>query len=81
MAPNGEAQRDLLGEAARRAGVEPASVDYVEAHGTGTPLGDPLEANAISAVYGRGRPAEAPLLLGSVSRTSGTWGRVPGWPP
>ena len=48
------------GRAPRRAGRRRASrrpdVDYVEAHGTGTPLGDPIEARALGAVLGRGRP-------------------------
>ncbi|WP_405090140.1 acyltransferase domain-containing protein [Micromonospora sp. NBC_01392] len=71
MAPNGDAQRRLLAEACRRAGVDPASVDYVEAHGTGTRLGDPLEAGAMSAVYGSGRPAGQPCLIGSVKPNIG----------
>ncbi|GAA3945060.1 type I polyketide synthase [Actinoplanes auranticolor] len=71
MAPNGEAQGELLTEACRRASVAPETVDYVEAHGTGTRLGDPLEAAALSRVYGRTRPAGDPLLLGSVKSTIG----------
>jgi 6-methylsalicylic acid synthase len=71
MAPNGEAQAELLAEACRRAGVAPGTVDYVEAHGTGTRLGDPLEAGALSRVYGRNRPAGDPLLLGSVKSSIG----------
>ena len=30
-------------------------VQYVELHGTGTPVGDPIEARAIAAAYGRDR--------------------------
>ncbi|MXI82114.1 hypothetical protein GR254_24900, partial [Mycobacterium tuberculosis] len=33
------------------------TVDYIEAHGTGTILGDPIEAEALGRVVGRGRPA------------------------
>ncbi|MFJ9779746.1 beta-ketoacyl synthase N-terminal-like domain-containing protein [Amycolatopsis sp. NPDC101161] len=68
-APNPLAQADLLRSAYASAGVDPSSVDYVEAHGTGTPLGDPLEAGALSAVLGR--PADRPLLLGSVKSNLG----------
>ncbi|MEU0797514.1 beta-ketoacyl synthase N-terminal-like domain-containing protein, partial [Amycolatopsis sp. NPDC005961] len=68
-APNPVAQADLLRSAYAVAGVDPSSVDYVEAHGTGTPLGDPLEAGALSAVLGR--EAGRPLLLGSVKSNLG----------
>ncbi|MET9519178.1 type I polyketide synthase [Streptomyces sp. NPDC002994] len=71
MAPSGSAQQALLEETCRRAGIEPGSVDYIEAHGTGTRLGDPLEAGALSAVYGRGRPVGDPCLIGSVKPNIG----------
>ncbi|GHF96250.1 MULTISPECIES: type I polyketide synthase [Amycolatopsis] len=70
-APNPDAQAALLRDAYATAGVEPSSVDYVEAHGTGTPLGDPLEAGALAEVLGAGRPADRPLLLGSVKSNLG----------
>lgn len=71
MAPSGEAQRNLLAEACRRAGVAPTSVSYVETHGTGTGLGDPLEAGALGTVYGRDRAAGEPCLIGSVKPNIG----------
>ncbi|MFF3855649.1 type I polyketide synthase [Micromonospora sp. NPDC002575] len=71
MAPNAEAQRHVLARACAQAGVDPRSVDYVEAHGTGTRLGDPLEASALSAVYGAGREPERPCLIGSVKSNIG----------
>lgn len=64
-APNGPAQERLIGQALARAGLAGGEVDAVEAHGTGTPLGDPIEAFALIASYGRGR-AGSPLWLGSV---------------
>ena len=70
-APNPRAQERLLRQACRRARIEPQSVAYVEAHGTGTPLGDPLEADALGAVYGAGRPADRPLRIGSVKTNIG----------
>ncbi|MET8183191.1 type I polyketide synthase [Streptomyces sp. NPDC005336] len=71
MAPSGTAQEHVLDQACRRAGVDPASIDYVEAHGTGTRLGDPLEAGALSAVFGQGRPKDEPCLIGSVKSNIG----------
>ncbi|WP_394836994.1 SDR family NAD(P)-dependent oxidoreductase [Pendulispora rubella] len=70
-APNPQAQEDVLRSAYARADVLPGRVQYVEAHGTGTRLGDPIEAGALSAVLGAGRPAEQPLRLGSVKANIG----------
>ncbi|MEC3976430.1 polyketide synthase [Amycolatopsis sp. H20-H5] len=70
-APNPIAQQALLRSACAAAGIAPSDVDYVEAHGTGTLLGDPIEASALGAVLGHGRPAERPLLLGSVKSNLG----------
>ncbi|WBB80647.1 SDR family NAD(P)-dependent oxidoreductase [Micromonospora sp. WMMD882] len=69
--PNGVAQQALVRAALADAGVEPADVDYVEAHGTGTPLGDPIEVAALGTVLGERRPADRPLLLGSVKANIG----------
>ncbi|SBT46860.1 type I polyketide synthase [Micromonospora narathiwatensis] len=71
MAPNGPAQAELMRRACRDAGIDPRTVDYVEAHGTGTPVGDPLEAGALASVFGAGRPADRPLLIGSVKPNIG----------
>ncbi|WP_432156651.1 SDR family NAD(P)-dependent oxidoreductase [Streptomyces sp. bgisy153] len=71
MAPNPAAQEHLLRSALGNARVEPDTVDFVETHGTGTLLGDPMEAGALGAVIGRGRPAGQPLLIGSVKSNLG----------
>ncbi|MBB6553838.1 type I polyketide synthase [Nonomuraea rubra] len=71
MAPCGAAQEHVMTRACRQAGISPATVGYVEAHGTGTRLGDPLEAEALAAVYGTGRPPGDPCLIGSVKSNIG----------
>ncbi|HEY4793211.1 MAG TPA: type I polyketide synthase, partial [Mycobacterium sp.] len=71
IAPNPDAQADVLRRAYKDAGINPRTVDYVEAHGTGTVLGDPIEAQALGRVIGRGRPADKPALLGAVKTNIG----------
>ena len=68
--PSGPAQQALLREALEDAGLVGADVDVLEAHGTGTPLGDPIEVAAVGAVLGD-RPADRPLLMGSVKTNLG----------
>ncbi|MGH8665574.1 MAG: type I polyketide synthase, partial [Burkholderiales bacterium] len=70
-APNGPSQTRVIASALRMAGVEPAHVQYLECHGTATVLGDPIEVQAAHAILGRGRPADSPLLIGSVKSNLG----------
>lgn len=42
-----------------------------EAHGTGTPIGDPLEARAIRAVFASQRSREDPLSVGAARSNIG----------
>lgn len=69
--PNGPAQQAVVQSALASSGLKPSDIDYVEAHGTGTPLGDPIEVEALGAVLCAGRPAERPLLIGSVKTNLG----------
>lgn len=71
LAPNPDAQAEVLRKAYKDAGINPRDVDYIEAHGTGTILGDPIEADALGRIVGKGRPADKPALLGAVKSNLG----------
>ncbi|MCP4804398.1 MAG: hypothetical protein GY884_03535, partial [Proteobacteria bacterium] len=64
-APNGPSQQRVIQRALSVSGLSPSDIDVVEAHGTGTTLGDPIEAGALTEVFGPSRSEERPLWLGS----------------
>ena len=67
--PSASAQHDAMKEVYKRCNILPSSIDYVEAHGTGTPVGDPIEASAISKALCSQR--QTPLKIGSVKGNFG----------
>ena len=70
-APNGLAQQAVIRQALENAHVDPADVTYIEAHGTGTSLGDPIEVEALTAVYGQPRSSGQTCALASVKTNIG----------
>ncbi|MBW8848037.1 MAG: amino acid adenylation domain-containing protein [Burkholderiales bacterium] len=64
-APAGPAQQALLEDIYVRQGVDPAGIGLVVAHGTGTRLGDPVEVQALNAVFGPRMPPGARCALAS----------------
>jgi acyl transferase domain-containing protein len=69
--PSEAAQEALVRTACERARIAPAEIQYVEAHGTGTPVGDPIEASALSKVLSEGRAKNQPCWVGSVKTNIG----------
>ena len=69
--PNGSAQERVMEAALAEASLTGADVDYLEAHATGSRLGDAIEMRAVGAVYGKGREADNPLLIGTVKSNIG----------
>ena len=69
--PHTPALIQVIEQALAQAGIPASEVDYLEAHGTGTSVGDPIEIDAVAAVYSEGREADHPLLTGSVKTNIG----------
>ena len=70
-APGIKGQMESISEALEFAGIDPFSISYVEAHGTGTIMGDPIEIEAISKVYGKYTNKKQYCAIGSVKANVG----------
>jgi acyl transferase domain-containing protein/NADPH:quinone reductase-like Zn-dependent oxidoreductase len=71
-APRGPAQEAVIREALKDAQIRPGDVSFIETHGTGTSLGDPIEVEALDAVYGTATASEnAICTLGAVKTNFG----------
>jgi acyl transferase domain-containing protein len=77
MMPTTVSQRQVMESALTAAGLAATDIDMVEGHGTGTALGDAVEVQAVGAAYGAHRPADSPVLLGSLKSNIGHT-QVPG---
>ena len=69
--PNPQAQREVVEGALAAAGAAASSVGYVEAHGTGTLIGDPIEVQALSAVFDPANDGRGACGIGSVKSNIG----------
>lgn len=70
-APNSLSQQAVIGEALANAGLKPGQIGLIEAHGTGTVLGDPIEVEALSAVFGAAQAGGYVCALGSAKASIG----------
>jgi 3-oxoacyl-[acyl-carrier-protein] synthase II len=51
-AEDGDGAFRCMSMAVKRAGINPADIDYINAHGTSTPLGDEIELGAVQRLVG-----------------------------
>ena len=70
-APNSLSQEAVLRAALADAGLSANQISYLEAHGTGTPLGDPIEWEALRALFVRKSAGDPPCHFGSVKANIG----------
>ncbi|KAJ5413478.1 hypothetical protein N7465_005783 [Penicillium sp. CMV-2018d] len=63
--PSADAQKRLIKSVYESCGLCPSQTQYIEAHGTGTAVGDPIEVQALSEVFGKSSDASSPTFLGS----------------
>ncbi|MDN4066699.1 type I polyketide synthase [Paenibacillus vini] len=70
-APSVNGQAEAIRMAQAMAEVEPESISMIEAHGTATQLGDPIELQALSEVFGKQSQAAKTCAIGSVKSNIG----------
>ena len=69
--PSIVAQRQLILETYRQAGLSLSDTRFVESHGTGTAVGDPIEAEAIGTAFQGVRACHSPLFIGAAKSNIG----------
>ncbi|KAH4043321.1 hypothetical protein HBI56_213740 [Parastagonospora nodorum] len=70
--PNAEAQALAIRAAYANAGITDLNnTAYLECHGTGTQAGDPTEVRGAGSFFAPSRPADKPLLIGSIKSNIG----------
>ena len=70
-APRPEGQALALRNAYTSAGIDPDTVELIEAHGTGTRVGDKVEFQALSQVFGGKTASGSDCAIGSVKSMIG----------
>ncbi|MGB6563171.1 MAG: polyketide synthase, partial [Candidatus Binataceae bacterium] len=70
-APGVAGQSEVIAAAQAMAGVESRSIGLVEGHGSGTPLGDAIEVQALTKVFGGNAVERGSCALGSVKSNLG----------
>ncbi|KAM4059510.1 KR domain-containing protein [Hirsutella rhossiliensis] len=70
--PSADAQAAAIRAAYAKAGITNLNdTAYLECHGTGTQAGDPTEVSGASSVFAKTRPADKPLIIGSIKSNIG----------
>jgi acyl transferase domain-containing protein/3-hydroxymyristoyl/3-hydroxydecanoyl-(acyl carrier protein) dehydratase len=67
LAPDAEGQAEAMRRAYAMAQVDPATIGFLECHATGTPVGDSVEIQSASSVFGAPRH----LPIGSLKANTG----------
>lgn len=70
-APSVGRQRELVRDLYAARDIDPASIGYVEMHGTGTKVGDPIELDALAAVFREKTDGVQTCCIGSVKGNIG----------
>lgn len=77
-APKVSAQKEVILEAYKDAGMNPKNTTYIEAHGTGTSLGDPIEIEALNQAFSEYTNKKQFCYIGSVKTNIGHTGSAAG---
>ncbi|MFF0478068.1 type I polyketide synthase [Streptomyces sp. NPDC004284] len=77
-APSAAGQSEVIRAALDAAGLSPTAIGHVEAHGTATQLGDPIEIQALTEVFGPASGETGWCALGAVKGHVGHTGAAAG---
>ncbi|MFH8627363.1 type I polyketide synthase [Streptomyces vietnamensis] len=77
-APSATGQSEVIRAALDAAGLAPTAIGHVEAHGTATQLGDPIEVQALTEVFGAASGETGWCALGAVKGHVGHTGAAAG---